>query len=136
MHWHADRSKNEMAQSLGWTAKTLLIYRSGGGGGHQDEQSEDRTGVGGAGGVLIPAEKHHDYITAQLRAGAGLDESPRRSGKQQGRGLVNRAGKSFRDLLLLTGLHTVSTRSPSDLHMTSIQSPHIGYNGSCRQVAR
>ena len=34
MHWHAGRSKNEMAQSLGWTGSAAEVHRPGRGGGH------------------------------------------------------------------------------------------------------
>jgi fermentation-respiration switch protein FrsA (DUF1100 family) len=57
MHWHAGRSKNEMAQSLGVDRKTPRKYIAPGrGGGHQAGRAgQERAGMGGAGAGLVPA---------------------------------------------------------------------------------
>jgi response regulator of citrate/malate metabolism len=47
MHWHAGRSKNQMAQSLGVDRKTLRKYIA-------RRAAEERAGVGGAGAGLVP----------------------------------------------------------------------------------
>jgi len=88
MHWHAGRSKNEMAQSLGVDRKTLRKYiapaeaagiRPGGPARSEQEWAglvrgwfpqlaDTRLRQ-----VTWPAiERHHEYITAQLKAGVRM----------------------------------------------------------------
>jgi transposase len=88
MHWHAGRSKNEMAQSLGVDRKTLRKYiapaeaagiRPGGPGRSGQERAElvrdwfPQLADTRLRQVTWPAiEKHHEYITAQLKAGVRM----------------------------------------------------------------
>ena len=57
MHWHAGRSKNEMAESLGVDRKTLRKYiaPAEAAGIVPGRPGEERGGVGGAGAGLVPA---------------------------------------------------------------------------------
>jgi transposase len=56
VHWHAGRSKNEMAQNLGVDRKTLRKYI-----GRRRRRAssrragQERAGVGGSGAGLVPA---------------------------------------------------------------------------------
>jgi transposase len=88
MHWHAGRSKNQMAASLGVDRKTLRKYIAPavaagiGPGGPAKTEAEWAELVRGwfpeladtrLRQVTWPAiEKHHEYITAQLKAGVRM----------------------------------------------------------------
>ena len=88
MHWHAGRSKNEMAQSLGVDRKTLRKYiapaeaagiRPGGPAKSEQEWAELARGWfpqladTRLRQVTWPAiGKHHEFITAQLKAGVRM----------------------------------------------------------------
>ncbi|MGH3847745.1 MAG: IS21 family transposase, partial [Pseudonocardiaceae bacterium] len=99
-HWHAGRSKNEMAQSLGVDRKTLRKYiapaEAAGivpGGPPKSEQdwhdlvqewfpqlADTRLRQ-----VTWPAiSKHHEYITAQLKAGVRMSAIHQRLRDEQG----------------------------------------------------
>ena len=88
MHWHAGRSKNEMAESLGVDRKTLRKYiapaeaagMSPGGPplGEQDWQELVRGWFPQLADTRLrqvtwsAIGEHHDYITSQLRAGVRM----------------------------------------------------------------
>ena len=88
MHWHAGRSKNEMAQSLGVDRKTLRKYiapaeaagvRPGGPAKSEQEWAElvrgwfPQLADTRLRQVTWPAiGKHHEFITAQLKAGVRM----------------------------------------------------------------
>jgi hypothetical protein len=100
MHWHAGRSKNEMAESLGVDRKTLRKYiapaEAAGiapGGPTKSEQEWAELVRGWfpqladtrLRQVTWPAiGKHHDYITAQLKAGVRMSTIHQRLRDEQG----------------------------------------------------
>jgi hypothetical protein len=100
MHWHAGRSKNEMAASLGVDRKTLRKYiapaEAAGivpGGPPKSEQEWAELMLGWfplladtrLRQVTWPAiEKHHEFITAQLQAGVRMSTIHQRLRDEQG----------------------------------------------------
>src|SRR6201987_4494049 len=103
MHWHAGRSKNQMAQSLGVDRKTLRKYiapAEAAGitpGGPPKSEREWAELVRGwfpeladtrLRQVTWPAiGKHHEFITAQLQAGGRMSTLHQRLGHEQGLGV-------------------------------------------------
>src|SRR5690242_13768627 len=100
MHWHAGRSKNEMAESLGVDRKTLRKYIApaeaagiapGGPAKSEQEWAElvrgwfPQLADTRLRQVTWPAiGKHHDYITAQLKAGVRMSTIHQRLRDEQG----------------------------------------------------
>jgi transposase len=100
MHWHAGRSKNEMAASLGVDRKTLRKYIApaeaagiapGGPARSEQEWAElvrgwfPQLADTRLRQVTWPAiEKHHEYITAQLKAGVRMSTIHQRLRDEQG----------------------------------------------------
>ena len=76
VHWHAGRSKNEMAQGLGVDRKTIRKYIAPAiGGGHRPGRAgEERGGVAGAGPGLVPGAGGYAAAAGDL---AGDRRAPR-----------------------------------------------------------
>ena len=100
MHWHAGRSKNEMAESLGVDRKTLRKYIApaeaagivpGGPAKSEEEWAElvrgwfPQLADTRLRQVTWPAiAVHHDYITAQLKAGVRMSTIQQRLRDEHG----------------------------------------------------
>ena len=100
MHWHAGRSKNEMAESLGVDRKTLRKYIApaeaagivpGGPAKSEEEWAElvrgwfPQLADTRLRQVTWPAiAVHHDYITAQLKAGVRMSTIHQRLRDERG----------------------------------------------------